>query len=1035
MFELDGRTDSRRQTSPRAGYGALAVAGTVALFALLPAAAQAARVGAAGPDRAAVVGATVRIGTGPSRLPGGRGRATIRWRIVKRPRGSRARVIGPHGASPQFRASTNGHYVLGLTVRRAGRTFTDDVRVSVRPDDPPIGVSLRTLSDDPRGGIQIDGQPVPDTFDRSGIFVAVLERDTRRIAQYGTTPRDTAGLDKLIGIAKRFTGTHGYIMIVSAARGIDPNRGGAASLDRLAESMGARKFTASEEANLRGGGVFSIVGIPGSPSGSAWANVATPTTSGEITGYLQFNTTIGLAGLYDYVSPERPTFDTQALGAVQGSNGIKVGGKLYTAALPNAVSDGFQVLALDSYTLQPIGQAAVPTNGADAAAKQAAFAQQLTDLATPVANRRAPLIILQSIGHPKGASPGWARAADVVERLGGTRLVFNALDGAREYALVGSLDAGGFVAESRVANGGSRTVGGLARTHDFGFKPTVSGPPGGVNTDLIDMTYQAPAPFPAFDTVGKRNAETYIGKAIHLCTADATECLIRPLYYKDRAQQLKNALDELRSSRLDYPGDGHGFDKDHDYDPVRKQLTAELEAVARVREYFAALRVPFDKASLPGRVNLKDIGKQIEDAVDPPRASNTTSRGLELASKISGLLGALPQPAGNVGKVISTSLGLAAFFTRSDGSPVIGDEVKIKAGELAEKFQQQMFDASRSTIGLEYLFVSDYGKLTAIDRRLPSDEWKLQGDDASLNAMTLAARRWYAEQLVPVAYPWLVRGTPPPLGPGDANGLSCDDNPRSWGGDHPWSSEPANAQIRAIEGWNGDGTPFLPTYFFSRIIFEPGGNSPSPAQSVADLLFNPVQADPTTGPLGMDRLEVLSPRVFHNPDFLGNSHKLYYANDTADVCDLVHQYFRFPGSSGSTRARLQALRLRPPALFPAALPSRLADATSVLVGKDHYTVFWTRHRHGQGPTGYFKLTRGSPTQLSGYLATSRRLRVRPRRQRVGSRDRWYVCAPLCGYAWTQTGRTYGVFGDYKGTGAKTALLADERALIRRLHPI
>src|SRR2546421_12822187 len=121
---FDGRTDSGRASPPRAGRACLVACGTVALLALLPAAAPAAKVGPAGPDRAAVAGTSVRVGTGLSALPGGRGRATIRWRILKRPRGSRPRLIGPHSARPRFRARSNGHYVLRLTVKRAGRRFT-----------------------------------------------------------------------------------------------------------------------------------------------------------------------------------------------------------------------------------------------------------------------------------------------------------------------------------------------------------------------------------------------------------------------------------------------------------------------------------------------------------------------------------------------------------------------------------------------------------------------------------------------------------------------------------------------------------------------------------------------------------------------------------------------------------------------------------------------------------------------------------------------------------------------------------------------
>lgn len=49
---------------------------------------------------------------------------------------------------------------------------------------------------------------------------------------------------------------------------------------------------------------------------------------------------------------------------------------------------------------------------------------------------------------------------------------------------------------------------------------------------MIEMAYQAPTPFPAFDTPEKGAAETYIGEQIHLCEQDALTCPIRQKYYE-----------------------------------------------------------------------------------------------------------------------------------------------------------------------------------------------------------------------------------------------------------------------------------------------------------------------------------------------------------------------------------------------------------------------------------------------------------------------------------------------------------------------
>jgi hypothetical protein len=410
------------------------------------------------------------------------------------------------------------------------------------------------------------------------------------------------------------------------------------------------------------------------------------------------------------------------------------------------------------------------------------------------------------------------------------------------------------------------------------FKPTVAGPRGGVNTQLIEMTYQAPTPFPAFDTPGQKRAETYIGKRLHICAQEAVTCPIRAMYFKlyDGEDWHQDAI-TLSDRDLDYPEHLRpppGFDR-AEYDFVREQLKTEFSAVNRVRSYFEALRQPFDEAAQAGRINVKTIGDKIYKAVKPPPDSNANARGLELAAKIASVAGALPPPFGNVGKGVSSTLALGAYFSRSDGSSQLSDDVKVKAGELADLMQTRLFAAQASIRGLALLFLSDYGKLTGMADKLSTDDWRLDNSQSLLN-LTLATRRWYAEQITPVAYPWLLRGTPPSYGPTTANGLQCRIPGWIDAYRNPWSEQPANAQTRATESWETKGSPIQPTFFFGR----DRTYNASPSSEVADLLFNPVQVDDLNGgPLGLDKLTFLSPRVFG---------KLLRANHRADLCDLPH---------------------------------------------------------------------------------------------------------------------------------------------------
>ena len=199
---------------------------------------------------------------------------------------------------------------------------------------------------------------------------------------------------------------------------------------------------------------------------------------------------------------------------------------------------------------------------------------------------------------------------------------------------------------------------------------------------------------------------------------------------------------------------------------------------------------------------------------------------------------------------------------------MLANPIQVRADELARQLKERIGQAADSMTTQARIIVSDYGKLTEVNRLLPTAQWKLPSDPKeALPGIRLAFQRQFAEALVPVAYPVLIRGTPPPLGPADANGVTCTvTNPTTGRDDYvqPWHFEPKNAQLRAIQGWGSDSQPYSPVFFFSRQPHIDGDITRSDrntiSQSGADLLFNPV--NPTTGSLGINRYEFLSPKYF-----------------------------------------------------------------------------------------------------------------------------------------------------------------------------
>lgn len=141
-------------------------------------------------------------------------------------------------------------------------------------------------------------------------------------------------------------------------------------------------------------------------------------------------------------------------------------------------------------------------------------------------------------------------------------------------------------------------------------------------------------------------------------------------------------------------------------------------------------------------------------------------------------------------------------------------------------------------------------------------------------------------------------------------------------------------------------------------------------------------------------------------------------------------------TNDQARAALTALLLTPAALYPSVLPARLEGAGVQLDTSDGYTVIWDRGATVDQQVGFVALTRAQRSTLHSDLQVSRRRGHRPRRVRVGDRSVWHLCGHVCGYAWEQDGRYYGVFGVYYAADETGSMVAsDERAIIRSLQPL
>ena len=778
-------------------------------------------------------------------------------------------TLGYSGVAAAASRSTTVSHSDGTLVVAPPATAT-----TARTDDPPIGVSLQTLASS-GPAIVIDGTGLPDVSDRGGIHVVVLSATTRQVLQYGTTPRSGGGLELLTEIAQRWA-SQDAIMIISASQGI--NAVDMRAFETFTKRLGATELTPAEQARLAAGSSFSIIGNIGGLAGTAWTKVAPnpdPSGGGNITGWLQFN---HVTGEYGYVSGQSLTFNTSAPGAPDRGNTIEVDGHSYTRQLPGGRSNGFEILSLDSQTLREKSLTAVQTENTEGAQQ---LADDLAAASTPDRpGNPAPLVFVQSIGRPVGGVGAWTTAATTIRKLGGSPIGFLNLLGKSDYTLVGSTQAGAAATEAgHIFGDDGPETGVLAPGHNLGFLPVVAGHVGGVNLQLVNLEYQSPEQFPAINAA----AENSIGQQVLLCGLSSTSCNFRTKFGSDYQASWSQISTDINTDAVKAPHTGAGF-TDAEYQATRVELAKEISKFLQVKNYFTVLRDAFGTSSQDRRVDVSEIGNQVYEAAKPPAADQTTVFAIGLIGKALQVGAFAGPPISAVTGGLSATFGLAAYLGGKETPTTLADQVKVRSDQLAKVSQNQITDAIDSLTGQARIVVTDWGKLQAASRHISDGDWRLPPDPKDyVPTLQQSVKQWFAESLVSKTYPWLIRGTPPPVGPPTVPGLSCDIYSGNWpfpdkreGNDHPWIREPANAWMRAVEAWNPNGAAITPFYFFSRepvirIVNDDAARNTIP-QGLSDMMFGTAR-----GQLGINLFQFFGPRWF------GPQHN---ANDGARRCDL-----------------------------------------------------------------------------------------------------------------------------------------------------
>jgi len=709
--------------------------------------------------------------------------------------------------------------------------------------DNPLGVPIETLSDDPAGAIWVDGEVAARTNLPGNLSFAIISRASRRIVTSGSQPMDAGGIKALAATATAYTGKTDFIMVVSGNAGVD----NAAMNDfaKFLQQIGVSDTGLTQpmrDALGTQSAPFSVLGIPGGASATAWLNVGLVPADlppsppyllppkGDITGFLQWNI---LTGQYDFTDEKFPTFTTDGVKDGSATNIITFNGGEYPADVPAGTS-GFHVLIVDSVTLRVLDNQTLPTNGGSTpvATLQDAFASQLAaDAHMPgfeqfYASKQPPLLLLQSYGHPVGAAQSWQKAADTIGELGGNRLAFLALTDKDTFSLVGSTGGPSYaVGASTVTGQGGALSGILTRTRTMGFEPTSAGP-GHINDQMITLAYQTPRPFTPF-TGQEAAAAAWLGVYLKLC-AHAAGCDVRQAYWADYNAVNWGVL-AGKLDRVKYP-QGAPFSREA-LARANDTLHGEFLDIQTVQSYFDKLASVFYVAQGTTAVNVRKIGNEIYDSVKPPSTERTVFI-LTLISRFVALGQFFGPPASPVASGLSAAFSLMAYLVQTSGKSTLPDVVQARADQLTELLATDLGQAAASFAVIGRLIASDAGKLSRFQSLYLTPAWKIEpSSQTAVNAITLAARQWFATALVPVAYSYL--GTAVNASPND---LRCGFYQQDlYVYTHPWTNEPALAQFRTVVGWD-NGHPVTQTVFFSRYPdFDKADNGPP--ESIAKLLF------------------------------------------------------------------------------------------------------------------------------------------------------------------------------------------------------
>ena len=206
---------------------------------------------------------------------------------------------------------------------------------------------------------------------------------------------------------------------------------------------------------------------------------------------------------------------------------------------------------------------------------------------------------------------------------------------------------------------------------------------------------------------------------------------------------------------------------------------------------------------------------------------------------------------------LGAAFGLAAYATQQNGTPdLVGPRVTTAAADLGTALFTRYQDASSYITTEAKIVLSDWTKMTDVEKALPTAQWRLGDISTTTQHLELAAKQAIYQALVPVAYPILYD-----LGTGitDAKTWICRANAAALydknlfqhtdpGAQVTWTAANGQSHLIAV------GARHTVSSLHSAYV-------PAPPESLTGPLFR----DPNSplGGIGLYKLQFYSPQNFH----------------------------------------------------------------------------------------------------------------------------------------------------------------------------